>query len=363
MEGISDESRILINFPEQMLIDDVGFALPKEICIIEVLEDVRPTKKTLAAVKRLKDAGYTIAVDDYFGQPQLKPFIDLADIVKIDILELDSDPKRIAEAIKAIPVTDVQLLGEKVEDNRTFDVLKDMGFSLFQGFFFSKPVIIPGKKLATNEMTKLQLLSELSKADFEPKRLAEILQSDPNLTYRLFRYINSVGFGLHNKVTSLKRGIDMMGMLQAKQWLRTAILADLNPAPKAGELACMAVHRAKFLETICSHASIKECKPDTLFISGLFSLLDAMLGIEMDDILVNLPLEESVIKGLTGEGEIRDLLSLAMSYEHGNWEETSCQLEKLNMSNLEADLIYARSRTWAQKMLGFSKAEEPESDS
>lgn len=356
MEGMDASSRILINFPEQMLLDDTGFALPKESCIVEVLEDVRPSKATLSAVRRLKEAGYTIAVDDYFGQPRLKPFIDLADIVKIDVLELGSDPKKIAEAVKSIPVGGPMLLGEKVEDMQTFMVLNEMGFSLFQGFFFSKPEIIPGKKLTTNELTKLHLLAELGKADFEPVRLAEILQSDPNLSYRLFRYINSVGFGLRSKVTSLKRGIDMMGMLQAKQWLRTVIMADLNPTPKASELAYMSVHRAKFLESICATSNMADsCQPDTLFITGLFSLLDAMLGVEMNDILVKLPLDESVVKALTGVGPVNDLLSLAHSYEHGHWADTTRRLKKLSMSNSDADLLYARSRNWAQQMLGYSK--------
>lgn len=273
LEGMDQQSKVLINFPEPLLVEDAGFALPKETCVIEILEDVAANRDTLAAVRRLKEAGYTIALDDYFGQPELKPFTELADIIKIDVLALNSDPKRIAEAVKKISICGPKILGEKVEDNQTFYALKDMGFSLFQGFFFSKPEIIPGKKLSTNEMTKIQLLSELSKPDFEPKQLAEILQSDPNLSYRLFRYINSVGFGLREKVTSLKRAIDMMGMIQAKQWLRTVVMADLNPAPKAGELAFLAVHRAKFLETICSIANVKECKPDALFITGLFLCL------------------------------------------------------------------------------------------
>jgi len=354
MDGLPIDTHILINFPEQMLIDDAGFALPKEGCIIEVLENVRPNKKTLAAVRRLKKAGYTIAVDDYFGQPQLKPFIDLADIVKIDILELNSDPALIAKAIEAVPVSGVLLLAEKVEDVETFNALKGMGFSLFQGFFFSKPEIIPGKKLSSNEMTKLQLLSELS-GDFEPRRLAEILQSDPNLSYRLFRYINSVGFGLRSKVTSLKRAIDMMGMLQAKQWLRAAVLADMNTSPKAGELAYMAVQRAKFLETVCANSKGGICAPDSMFITGLFSLLDAMLGVDMNTILEKLPLDDSIITGLTEDGDVRELLILAQSYEHGHWADAERRLKRLQMDNLHADLLYARSRNWAQKMLGVSK--------
>ncbi|CCH49539.1 EAL and HDOD domain-containing protein [Pseudodesulfovibrio piezophilus] len=362
MEGMADGMHILINFPEQMLADDIGFALPKDICVIEILEHVRPTPETLEAVEKLKKAGYTIAIDDFSGQSHLQPFMDLADIVKVDVLALDSNPLRIAEALKSIPVERVQLLAEKVENADIFTLLKALGFSLFQGFYFSKPEVIPGKKLSSNEMTKLQLLSELSNIDFDPKRLAEILQSDPSLSYRLFRYINSVGHGLRFKVTSLKRAIDMMGMIQAKHWLRTAVISDINPTPKAGELAYMSVQRAKFLESICTASTSEACQPDTMFITGLFSLLDAMLGMDMDDILKALPLDESIIQGLTTEGEIRDLLDLATSYEMGEWKKTLKTIQKLDMETDEADLLYARSRNWAQKMLGYSNIPHDEKD-
>ncbi|QGY39592.1 EAL domain-containing protein [Pseudodesulfovibrio cashew] len=358
LEGVDESARILINFPEQMLLEDVGFALPRETCVIEILENVRPSKKTLAAVRRLKEAGYTIAVDDYFGQPQLKPFIDLADIVKIDLLELGSDPDRVAEAVEAVPVSGVELLGEKVEDEATFRFLKDLGFTLFQGFFFSKPEILPGRKLSANETTKLQLLSELSSEGLEPARLAEILQSDPSLSYRLFRYINSVGFGLRSKVTSLKRAIDMMGMLQAKQWLRTVVLADMNTTPKGGELAFMAVHRARFLESFCSLSSDKPCNTDVLFIVGLFSLLDSMLGMKMVDILETLPLDDEVKRGLTSESDAHDYLHLAACYERGQWEETVRIIERHGLDVDQVDAIYARARIWAQEMMGHASPPE-----
>lgn len=352
LEGLPETARVLINFPEQMLLDGVGFALPSDRCVVEVLEHVRPTADVLDAVRRLKDAGYTIAVDDYFGQPELRPFLELADILKIDILALGADPERIQAAVDGIGGHGCRLLAEKVEDNATFCQLGGMGFSLFQGFFFSRPEVLAGRKLSTSELTRLQLLSELSGPDFEPKRLGEILQSDPNLSYRLFRYINSAGFGLRQKVTSLKRAIDMMGMLQARQWLSAVLLADMNPAPRSGELALMAVQRARFLEGLCAETGQKICRPEPLFISGLFSLLDAMLGMRMGDILATLPLDKSIVKGLTGEGEIHDLLSLAHSYERGHWADTSRRISRLGLATSQVDRLYAQSRHWAQRMVG-----------
>lgn len=351
LEGMPENTRCLINFPEKMLLEDAGFALPHETCVIEILESVRPTKDTLAAVRRLHDAGYTIAVDDYFGQPQLVPFMELADIIKIDVLELGSDPARIDQAINTMPQHNAMLLAEKIEDNETLNSLKGLGFSLFQGFFFSKPVIIPGRKLSSNQITKLQLLSELSSGDFEPERLAEILKADPSLSYRLFRYINSVGFGLLTKITSLKRAIDMMGMIKTKQWLRTVIMADLNTTPRTSELSFMAVQRAKFLETICSIKTAGECYPDVMFICGLFSLLDAMLGIEMQEVLDSLPLDAIITEGLLGEGEIRDYLRLANLYERGLWYETGKLIRKYDLDISEVDRAYKDSWNWAQQVL------------
>lgn len=357
LQGLPNDLRILINFPEQMLIDDVGFALPRENCIVEVLEDVHPTPEVLAAITRLKEAGYTIAVDDYFGQEELWPVIKLADIIKIDILELKNDPERIERSIQNIPTENVMLLAEKVENNETFNNLKEMGFSLFQGFFFSKPEIIPGKKLTSNELTKLQLLAELSKQDLEPAQLASILQSDPNLSYRLFRYINSVNFGLRSKVSSLKRAIDMMGLIQTKHWLRTALLADINTSPRAGELALFSVQRAKFLESLCSLTGSVACYPDSMFIIGLFSLLDVMLGMEMDDILTHLPLDDVIREALTGKGDVQTTLDLIHCYERGDWDNTCSYLQDMNLSTKEVDKLYAESRTWAQQILGFSQVD------
>ncbi|WP_272698691.1 EAL and HDOD domain-containing protein [Desulfovibrio sp. Fe33] len=355
-EGMSQDTRVLINFPEKLLGEDAGFALPKDRCVIEILEHVRPDEKVLAAARRLKDAGYTVAVDDFLGQEELRPFVELADIVKLDILALGADPARIRKTLATLP-RHVTTLAEKVEDNKTFRLLRDMGFSLFQGFFFSRPEIIPGRKLTAVETTKLQILGELAKPDFEPARLAAILQSDPNLTYRLFRFINSAGFGLSTKISSAKRAIDMMGMIRAKQWLRSVVIADLNPSPRAGELAYLAVHRAKFLESVCSGSNKSECEADTLFMIGLFSLLDAMLGMNMRDVLKSLPLEEQVVSALNGTGDLAELLLLAKSYERGQWTETAQYLKKLSLNAFNTELLYIQSRNWTQKALGYSKSE------
>ncbi len=353
LEGLPPErSKMLVNFPENLLVQDTAFALPSDNCVVEILETVPPTEYVLAALARLKNAGYTIAMDDYCGEEALVPFLEYVDIVKVDVLALDNDSDKIKTVLQKLSTHDVVILAEKVENRTVFEMVRGLGFDLFQGFFFSKPIIIPGKKLSSSELTKLQILQELGKDDFEPKRIAEILQADPSLAFRLFRYINSAGFSLASKVDTLDRAVTILGQRAIAQWLRTAIMSDLNPAPKAGELVFLSVLRAKFLELLALKTEFsRKGHPDSFFVIGLFSLLDAMLGIRMTEILPNLPLDELIVCTLNGSCEEHTLLKLAHSYERGYWSDTDKRLRSLDLDQRTADTLYAQARHWAQRAL------------
>lgn len=353
MEDLHDDrQRVLINFPENLLVAGAAFALPKDNCVVEILETVRPTTEVLNALRELKKAGYRLAMDDFCGEEHLEPFLDLVDIVKVDILGLDSDPEKIRAVHSSVSGRGATLLAEKVEDQKTYDLLRDMGFDLFQGFFFSKPHIVPGKKLSSNQISKLQLLRELGRDDFELGEIANILKADPSLSFRLFRHINSAGFGLSNKVDTLDRAVVIMGQRPIAQWLRTALMSDLNPAPTAGELVLLSVQRAKFLEMLAMHAGMtKEVHPDSFFVIGLFSLLDAMLGMRMKDLLEALPLNEIISCTLDGSCPEHTLLELAHSYERGYWADTDKRIREMNLDRRTVDALYVEARTWAHRAL------------
>jgi EAL and modified HD-GYP domain-containing signal transduction protein len=353
MEGLTGKhQRILINFPQNLLVAGAALALPKDTCVVEILEDVRPTPEVLDALRELKKAGYTLAMDDFCGETCLLPFLDLVDIVKVDILGLDSDPDKI-RAVHSVAVRHTAtLLAEKVEDRETYDLLRDMGFDLFQGFFFSKPQIVPGKKLSSSQMSKLQLLRELGKDDFELREIANILKADPSLSFRLFRHINSAGFGLNSKVDTLDRAVVIMGQRPIAQWLRTALMSDLNSSSNAGELVFLSVQRAKFLEMLAMHAGMtKNVHPDSFFVVGLFSLLDSMLGMRMKDLLKTLPLDEIITCTLDGSCPEHTLLKLAHSYERGYWADTDKRIREMNLDRRTVDALYVEARNWAQRAL------------
>lgn len=351
--GMEPGQRALINFPRKLLLDDAAFALPPDIAIVEILEDVKPEPDVLHAISVLKQSGFTLAMDDYMGEPELEPFLQFVDIIKVDILGLDSDPERIGETVKKLEKYDCRLLAEKVEDLETFEVCKAHGFTLFQGFFFSKPEIIPGRKISSSEIAKLQLLKELGHATFDVSKIGRIIQADISLSYRLFQYINSAGLGVRYKVESVPRAITLLGQRQLAQWLRVAIMSDLSPNKKAEEVAFLSVHRGRFLEMMDDAAKKFGISPETMFLLGLFSLLDALLGQPMDEILKNVPLDDEVKDALIGkESRLKPLLELSRAYERGRWDHVLDISQLTGLRQDVTDKLYVQAMAWTQEMLG-----------
>lgn len=357
-EGLPLGRKVLINFPQRLLVEDAAFALPSDICVVEILEDVQPTPEVLAGLKRLKTAGYSLALDDYMGEEALEPFLGLVDIVKVDVLGLGSDREQLQRIADALHSRGVELLAEKVEDEAALDLARELGFSLFQGYFFSRPEVIPGRKVSASQISKLNLLQELSRPDFEVGKVSRYIQADLSLSYRLFRYINSVGHGVRHKVETVSRAVNLLGQRQLSQWLRAVLLSDLSPTRQAEELAFMSVHRARFLELAAEGPYRGKLSPERMFMLGLFSLLDALLGQPMNVVLEHVPLDDHGKSALRGE-ESPDLayLDLVRSYERGHWEQAREIAQQVKLPLQTSDRLYMEAMVWTRRMFGQSPKE------
>lgn len=352
--GLGEGQRVLINFPESLLLEGAPTALPPHLCVVEVLETVTPSPEVLEVIKNIKSEGYTVAMDDYAGEADLDPFLDLADILKVDILALGSDPKRIQQALDRVKGRKPKLLAEKVEDETVFAQCRELGFTLFQGFFFSKPEILPGRKVPAGAAAKLSLLKELSSPDFESSRIAEIINTDPALSYRLFRYVNSAAFGLSRKVESVTHAVNLIGQKPLTHWLQAVILADLNPSARASEVSFLSLQRAKFMGEL---APALQVSSQTAFTLGLFSMLDALLRIDMEQVLESLPLEPELADVLTGraEGELHSMLVLARSYEKADVPAIVDHCERLGLDQSLSDAACVQAMNWVQSVLGLGE--------
>lgn len=350
--GLGEHKQFLINFPAKLLRGDAPYVMPKDSCIVEILETVIPDPEILQALQAIKAAGYRLALDDYIGTPGFEPFLQLADIIKVEVLGMPV--AKLKATVNDLAAYGGVLLAEKIEDAATLELTKSLGFKLFQGFYFSKPEIIPGRKISSSASTKMQLMQTLSQPELDFDALAAIISRDTSISYRLLRYINSAGFGVRHKIQSINQAIVQLGAKRTRQWLMVVILADIDPSPKAEELCRSSVHRARFLEQLTQVASplSMALSPDSMFMLGLFSRLDALLGMTMTEILADMPVDERLRAALLGEADpVHQWLELCRVLEAGHWALAKNYLKRLHVPEESAAVSFAQASVWANAVM------------
>jgi EAL and modified HD-GYP domain-containing signal transduction protein len=357
LTGMPPGRRTLINFPQNLILRGTAYALPKDICVVEILETVKATPEIVDACKKIKEAGYILALDDFVGQPGFEEILKIADIVKVEILG-QSTPN-IIKISQSLKKSGTKLLAEKIEDQKAFQLTKSLGYEYFQGYYFSKPEIIPGRKISASQISKMRLLQALTREDAETKELAKIIEGDLSLSYRILRFMNSAAFGLAKTLTSVEQAVSLLGRRPLKQWIMVVSLSDLAPTPRAEELSFQSIQRGRYLETLVSAMPKPIMPKDTAFLLGLFSKLDALLNQPMEQILGDLPLEDDIKSALVGQqNPARKLLNFLEAVEAGAWDTTAEALAAYGVNQADAAVLYAKSTSWTQKILGQSKEED-----
>lgn len=353
--GIKNSQKILINFTADMLETQAIKLLPRDMCIVEILEDVEPTPEIIEAVKEIKEAGYGIAVDDYVGQEHLRLFLDFADIVKIDVLGLSEQELR--DYVERTSGRGITLLAEKVETREMADLCRRLGFKLFQGFFFSKPEIIKGKKVTTSQAVRMHILAMCVGEDVNLHAVSEAMLHDPVITSNFLRFVNSAHFGLRN-IRSVHQALAYVGSLTFIKWLCVSVLATLENTPISHELAFLASQRARFLEglgkTLEGRGKLPQGVTTTaLFLTGLFSLLENLMGVPLSVALEGVPLEPEVLTALTGGTSVyTPWYSLMNHYERGEWHACIPIAATLDLSESEMAEAYGKALKWNAAFFG-----------
>ncbi|MDR3045516.1 MAG: HDOD domain-containing protein [Desulfovibrio sp.] len=364
--ALGQGQRLLVNFAEDMLLAGTPRILPADVCGVEVLETVPATEDVLRVLSDLKSEGYLVVVDDYAGQPGMDALLDLADIVKIDVL--GRPLTELARDVAGLRPRQCLLLAEKVEDLATHRQCEALGFSLFQGFFFSRPELVHGRRLDSSQAAKMRLLATLAREDVNIKAATEVVRSDAALSYKLLRYINSVHFGLPVKVTSIQHGISLLGTRNLVQWLCVTVLSEFDTGPMARELIAVSALRAKFLELCATRALLRagqvgagqagagqagagQARPvpqsGALFMLGLFSLLEPLLCLPLAELLRSLPLVDDLTEALTAHtGPFAPWLELMEHYERGRWDDVLSSGEAMGLTQADLAMAYAGALEW-----------------
>lgn len=289
-------------------------AHPRHV-VLEVLETVRPDPDVLQGIERLKQRGFTIALDDFVFAPGLEPLLELADLVKLDVLGLTD--AEILPRVERLAPFDVRLLAEKIETRDQYESCRRMGFTYFQGFFLERPTLVSGRSIHPQQLTLLSLLRELHTEAFDFQRAEAIVQQDVGLCYRLLRHINSALYGMPRKISSVREALVYLGLESVKNLASLFILASNEHAPD--ELISLAMVRARMCQNLGREAD--DPAYQQYFVVGLFSTLEALMETPMGDLLDKLPLSPPQKAALaTGAGPMGEALRAVLAYEHGDWD-------------------------------------------
>lgn len=297
----------------------------------------------------IKKNGFTIALDDFVYEDKFRPFVRLADIIKIDFRLTPID--EIRECMAALPGTGIRYLAEKIETLEEFELAREMGFELFQGYFFCRPEIVPGKEISSSQINLLQIIAEVNNPEFEFNRIEELLTRDIGITYKLMSYINSAFFGTRQKVSSVKQALLLLGSEEIRRFTSLISMTKLT-TDKPDELIRLSCIRAKFCELAGANSSLN-VDSGAFFTLGMFSLIDAILDKKMTDIMDMLPFPPEIVDALVhGEGPMATHLKFAEHYERGNWEGVKETANVLGIDETTLPEIFISSIRWADFLTG-----------
>jgi EAL and modified HD-GYP domain-containing signal transduction protein len=304
-----------INLGPQHIFGDFPFTEYRDRLVLEILESIPVDASLVRAATKLKSLGYTLALDDVFVRPETELLFPIVDIVKIDLSLIPaSDLARQVAVLRKYP--NVRILAEKVETQETYKQCHDLGCEYFQGYFFARPKVVTGKRIPEGRVAVLRLIAELQNPNVSVAEIERLIKQDASLSYKLLKYINSAMTGVAQQISNVRQAITLLGLSRIRVLATMLGLAHGNEKPH--ELLVTALVRARTCELAATRLRLAD--PSSLFVVGLFSLLDAMLDQPLDLLMKQLPLAEPIRQAiLSHQGDMGKILREVIAFERGDW--------------------------------------------
>lgn len=338
-----------INVSESMLMSEAIELLPADKIVIELLETVPPTPEVIARTRELVRKGFRIALDDVLDlKDEFRPLVEMAAFIKIDLLGVPAEAlPDLVERFRPYPA---KLLAEKVDSADQAEHCRTLGFHYFQGYYFARPSILSTRSLTASESTLLRLLG-LVMTDADTAEMEPLIKHEPALLVNLMRLSNSVGSGSNRRISTAREAITLLGRRQLQRWLQLLLFCSQNGEQTTGPILEMAATRARTMETLAEELDFRS-STDSAFLTGILSLLPALLGVSMDEVLLTLPVDPEIRTALTlGDGELGTLLSLMQQWERGDTAEFAVLIEYLPPLTVEDfNRIVAEAMCWAASL-------------
>ena len=345
LEVLCDGHRGFVNCTRDVLLKDYMTLLPPSLGVVEVLESVPPDDLVMAALLRLRKAGYTIALDDFVFNDPRQPLAPMADILKVDLRQTTAEQRETIR--KSLGTAGCRLLAEKVETREEFAAAKAAGFTYFQGYFFRRPEVLHAREIPASRLNYLRLLQAVSQPEIDVVKFEAMIKQEASICYRLLRYLNSAVFGMKNEIHSIRHALTLLGEREVRRWVRLIATLTIGES-RSSELVSSAMVRARFCELLAPRVPHGE---SDLFLMGLFSLIDSILEIPMPRVLEAVPVDHETKAVLLGEkSKLRPLYELMLARESGDWEVANSRSRELRLSESDVAEAFWQAMHWSRQI-------------
>jgi EAL and modified HD-GYP domain-containing signal transduction protein len=346
MEKLTGGLPAFVNCTGEALTESLVDILPPSMTVLEILETVDPTPEVIAACRKLKEAGFRLALDDFVWSPKWIPLVELANYIKVDFMLMNAaEREQLRRKLKHVAVTWV---AEKVETQDEYRQARKEGFTYFQGYYFCRPVLLKGRRVPANRLFHIRIMELLQHQPMDLRQIGDLVKRDASLAYRLLRLVNSPICAIRQEVRSIEAALVAVGEDAFRRIATVAIASELN-ANRPPEILRMAFVRGRFCELA---ARLCALDPTEQYLLGMFSLLPAMLEISMVELAPNLPLREKIREALVGAlSRDSSLLMWADRYEHGDWMRCDAIAQSYSLNQETLVRCFEEAVVWAEAAL------------
>lgn len=344
---LARNKKMVIAYTRDQILNFLPRALPARSSVVLIGAAYQPDDTLLPALEQLAAEGHDIALEWNKTVTPTSPLLSRASLCIADAEQADQ-----AE-LTALARTGKTGIVRNVASREARDDAHALGFGLFQGRYFKTAEIIPGKKLSAHHNSRLRIMNLIEEREPDLDKLAQTIQSDVSLSYRLLTYLNSPAFGFVRAIDSIRQAMVLLGWNKLRNWLRAVLLADMTQGEQQTEVLRLALSRGKFLEQVVQHHDYWNFSPDEMFLIGMFSLLDVILGQPMADILTFLPLTDAQKKALTGSAacEYTPLVNLMHVVEDENTTAMARIFLELSLDPETTMTLAREANAWALSVL------------
>ncbi|MEO6444602.1 MAG: HDOD domain-containing protein [Gemmatimonadaceae bacterium] len=336
----------------QRLVDRV-FDVPEAGSIVVLLPpDLDPEPEVLASIADLRKRGVSVVLDEFevpkvAGAPILS-LLGLASAVRVDLR--CQDPASLGPLVAALKRQNKNAIADHVLDAKLYSACAALGFVGFQGPHFSRPEPLPAAELPGSTVAALRLLSLARDPNTTDGQLERVISSDPGITYQMLRIVNSASIGGRG-ITSIGHALRLVGRTNVVRWLAlAAATARTGERGTEDELVRQAVQRGRFCEQMAGRETGLD--QGSMFLIGLFSLLDAVFRMPMSEVLERVSLDDEVSQALLNrEGRYADPLLVVESYELGLWESAGEAAERMKFDPANLPALYNDAVQWTSEQM------------